>query len=113
MNDRTLVILPPDRIDAWLDPNLTDKNTVQKLISGIEYEPLQVLAVSTAVKQDRPRRFTASIETIGRVLSEPGPLRHHEELLLQRGPVEVTGRGMIPTDVGISRAREQAEVASS
>jgi putative SOS response-associated peptidase YedK len=51
MNDRTPVILPPDRIDAWLDPDLTDKNTVQKLISDIEYEPLQVRAVSTAVNK--------------------------------------------------------------
>jgi hypothetical protein len=51
MNERTPVILPPDRIDAWLDPNLTDKAEVQWLISGIEYEPLQVRAVSTAVNK--------------------------------------------------------------
>jgi len=38
------VILPPDRIDAWLDPKLTDKDAVQQLISGIEYEPLKVRA---------------------------------------------------------------------
>jgi putative SOS response-associated peptidase YedK len=51
MNDRTPVILPQDRIDAWLDPELTDKDAAQKLISGIEYEPLQVRAVSTAVNK--------------------------------------------------------------
>jgi putative SOS response-associated peptidase YedK len=51
LNDRTPVILPPDRIDAWLDPELTDKDAVQKLIGGIEYEPLQVRAVSTAVNK--------------------------------------------------------------
>ena len=51
MNDRTPVILPPNRIDAWLDPELTDKNAALKLISGIEYEPLQVRAVSTAVNK--------------------------------------------------------------
>jgi putative SOS response-associated peptidase YedK len=51
MNDRTPVILPPDRIDAWLDPRLTDKAAVQELIGGIEYEPLQVRAVSTAVNK--------------------------------------------------------------
>jgi putative SOS response-associated peptidase YedK len=44
MNDRTPVILPADRIDVWLDPDLTDKDAVQQLISGIEYEPLQVRA---------------------------------------------------------------------
>jgi putative SOS response-associated peptidase YedK len=48
MNDRTPVILPADRIDAWLNPELTDKDAVQQLISGIEYDPLQVRAVSTA-----------------------------------------------------------------
>jgi putative SOS response-associated peptidase YedK len=51
MNDRTPVILPADRIDAWLDPELTDKDAVQDLISGIEHEPLQVRAVSTAVNK--------------------------------------------------------------
>ena len=51
MNDRTPVILPPDRIDAWLDPELTDKIAALKVISGIEYEPLQVRAVSTAVNK--------------------------------------------------------------
>jgi putative SOS response-associated peptidase YedK len=51
MNDRTPVVLPADRIDAWLDPNLTDKNEAQTLISGIEYKPLQVRAVSTAVNK--------------------------------------------------------------
>ena len=45
------MILPPDRIDAWLDPTLTDKTAMQQLISGIEYEPLQVRAVSTAVNK--------------------------------------------------------------
>ena len=41
----------PDRIDAWLDPELTDKVAALNLISGIEYEPLQVRAVSTAVNK--------------------------------------------------------------
>ena len=51
MNDRTPVILPPDRIGAWLDPELTDKNAALKIISGIKYEPLWVQAVSTAVNK--------------------------------------------------------------
>jgi putative SOS response-associated peptidase YedK len=51
MNDRTPVILPADRIDAWLDPNLTNKDDAQRLITGIEYEPLQVRPVSTAVNK--------------------------------------------------------------
>ena len=42
MNERIPVILPSDRIHASLDPELTDKETVQTLISAIEYAPLQV-----------------------------------------------------------------------
>jgi putative SOS response-associated peptidase YedK len=51
MNDRTPVILPAERIDAWLDPELTDKHAALELITGIEHEPLQVRAVSTAVNK--------------------------------------------------------------
>lgn len=51
MNERTPVILPPDRIDAWLDPSLTDKGAAQQMITGIKYAPLQVRAVSTAVNK--------------------------------------------------------------
>jgi hypothetical protein len=36
---------------SWLDPQLTDKDAVQELIDGIEYEPLQVRVVSTAVNR--------------------------------------------------------------
>jgi hypothetical protein len=49
--NRVAGLTSADRIDAWLDPDLTDKNEAQKLISGIEYEPLQVRAVSTAVNK--------------------------------------------------------------
>jgi putative SOS response-associated peptidase YedK len=45
------VILPPQRIGAWLDPELTDKHAALELITGIEHEPLQVRAVSTAVNK--------------------------------------------------------------
>ena len=48
---RTPVIVPPQRIGAWLDPELTDKHAALELINGIEHEPLQVRAVSTAVNK--------------------------------------------------------------
>jgi putative SOS response-associated peptidase YedK len=51
MNDRTPVILPPERIAAWLDPEQTDKHAALDLITSIEHEPLQVRAVSTAVNK--------------------------------------------------------------
>ncbi len=51
MNERTPVILPPDRIDGWLDPQLTDPDPAMKLITGIEYGLLEVRAVSTVVNK--------------------------------------------------------------
>ena len=73
MNDRTPVILPPDRIDAWLDPELTDKIAALKLISGIEHEPLQVRAVSTAVNKTGRggSRGPELIEPIGEPSDQP------------------------------------------
>ena len=73
MNDRTPVILPLDRIDAWLDPELTDKVAALKLISGIEYEPLQVRAVSTAVNKTGRggSRGPELIEPIGEPSDQP------------------------------------------
>jgi hypothetical protein len=41
---------PPD-LGAGALADLTDKDAVQDLISGIEYEPLQVRPVSTAVNK--------------------------------------------------------------
>ena len=73
MNDRTPVILPPDRIGAWLDPELTDKNAALKLISGIKYEPLRVQAVSTAVNKTGRggSRGPELIEPIGEHSDQP------------------------------------------
>ena len=73
MNDRTPVILPADRIGAWLDPQLTDKIAALKLISEIEYEPLQVRAVSTAVNKTGRggSRGPELIEPIGEHSDQP------------------------------------------
>lgn len=49
---------------------------------------------------------TASMDTIQSVLGEPGPLRHHEQALMQRGYLVITGRGRALTDDGIERAKE-------
>jgi putative SOS response-associated peptidase YedK len=78
MNDRTPVILPPDRIHAWLDPDLTDKDAAYRLTSGIEYEPLQVRAFSTAVNK------TGRGASKGAELIEP--LAHHADQPLQLIP---------------------------
>lgn len=51
IHDRTPLILPSDRIEAWLDPTLTDPVTVRKLMTSIELDPLEVRAVSTDVNK--------------------------------------------------------------
>lgn len=52
--------------------------------------------------------YTASLDSIKATLGEPGPIQHHEQQLLRRGLIEVTGRGRKLTDAGVSRAREEA-----
>jgi Holliday junction resolvasome RuvABC ATP-dependent DNA helicase subunit len=53
--------------------------------------------------------FTASIDTIGAQLGEPGPLKHHEQALLQHGLIEITGRGRKLTEDGVQRAARLLE----
>lgn len=49
-------------------------------------------------------KYTASIESLQAQLGEPGPLRHHEQVLLQKGFLTVTGRGRVLTEEGVERA---------
>jgi Holliday junction resolvasome RuvABC ATP-dependent DNA helicase subunit len=51
--------------------------------------------------------YTASIEYINATLGEPGPLKHHEKQLLQRGLVTITGRGRSLTTSGLTRAKAE------
>jgi putative SOS response-associated peptidase YedK len=51
IHDRTPMILPAERVDAWLDPDLTDKKQVRELLTGIEVPPLEARAVSPAVNR--------------------------------------------------------------
>ena len=55
------------------------------------------------------KNHTASIESLQALLGEPGPLRHHEQALLQRGLLTITGRGRQLTDAGLRRAYELTE----
>lgn len=47
---------------------------------------------------------TASIESIKAQLGEPGPLKHEEQVLLQRNLMTITGRGRKLTEHGRQRA---------
>jgi putative SOS response-associated peptidase YedK len=46
-------VLPRDRVDAWLDPNITDPDEVYKLLAGIQLDSLEVRRVSIAVNNVR------------------------------------------------------------
>lgn len=50
--------------------------------------------------------YTASLETIQAALGEPGPLRHPEQSLIQKGYVTITSRGRKLTESGIARSIE-------
>jgi Holliday junction DNA helicase RuvB len=69
---------------------------------GLTREALEIMQVLYI----EPKR-TMSIESIQATLNEPGPLRHHEQILIQRGYVLVTGRGRMLTEAGAARVEEQ------
>ena len=68
-------------------------------LSQVARDMLTLLLVAT--------NNTASIDSIKAHLGEPGPIRYHEQALLQRGLLEVTGRGRKLTDAGRTRARQE------
>jgi len=51
IHDRTPVMLPADRIDAWLDPARTDNGAVGEVLDGIEPPALQIRTVSREVNK--------------------------------------------------------------
>jgi putative SOS response-associated peptidase YedK len=51
IHDRAPLILPPDRVDAWLDPRLTDPEKVHRLLAGLRVTGLQSRPVSTQVNR--------------------------------------------------------------
>ena len=66
---------------------------------GIPQVAQDILMVLLAAKD-----HTASLESIQAQLGEPGPMRHYEQPLLQKGYLTVTGRGRKLTDEGVARA---------
>jgi putative SOS response-associated peptidase YedK len=51
IHDRTPLILPRDRVDAWLDPSRTEPDEIYEVLDGIVLQPLAVRAVSTRVNR--------------------------------------------------------------
>lgn len=72
--------------------------------AGVSYDGLSTVAQEMLLTLLVAPDHTASIDSIQAQLSEPGPLRHHEQVLLQRGYVTITGRGRCLTDEGVARA---------
>lgn len=53
IHDRSPVIIPRDRINEWLDPDLADKNDVQNLLDTLPDPVLTPRIVSTRVNSVR------------------------------------------------------------
>jgi putative SOS response-associated peptidase YedK len=79
IHDRTPLILPPDRINAWLDPNRTEPDQVYDVLDGIVISPLEVRPVSTKVNR---------VGNDGADLIDPLDVEHPDEPL----QLTLTGR---------------------
>ena len=51
IHDRTPLILPTDRIDAWLDPHLTEPDKIAEVLKGVQAPPLEIRPVSREVNR--------------------------------------------------------------
>jgi putative SOS response-associated peptidase YedK len=51
IHDRTPLILPRDRVDAWLDPHLTDPGKVADVLKGVQAPPMDIRPVSREVNR--------------------------------------------------------------
>lgn len=81
--------------------------------AGVSEDGLATTAREVLVLLLTSHDFTCSIDSIRAHLGEPGPIKHHEQALLQRGLVTVTGRGRKLTDAGIARARQEVATLRS
>ena len=51
IHDRTPLILPLDRVNAWLDPTRTEPAQIYEVLDGIVLQPLAIRPVSTRVNR--------------------------------------------------------------
>src|SRR6476659_10493043 len=70
VHDRTPLILPPDRVDAWLDPTRTDPEKIYEVLDGVVLDPLAVRPVSTRVNRVSTNGLDL-IEPLSEHLDEP------------------------------------------
>jgi Holliday junction DNA helicase RuvB len=76
--------------------------------AGFTRDGLTDVAVDMLLILLMSKNHTCSEQGIAAQLGEPGPLRHHEQLLLQKGLLSITGRGRTLTPEGADRALEIA-----
>lgn len=76
--------------------------------AGFTRDGLTQLALEMMLILSQQANYTASIDSISAMLNEPGPLRHHEQLLMQRGFITITGRGRQLTAGGFARVQALA-----
>jgi Holliday junction DNA helicase RuvB len=77
--------------------------------AGVSADGLTVIAREILILLAFAEGRTMSADSIRANLNEPGPIHHHEQQLLQRGLITITGRGRKLTDYGFARAREEAK----
>ena len=76
--------------------------------SGVSADGLSQICRDMLLLLYGAKDYTSSLDSLRGQLGEPGPLGHHEQVLLQRALLTITGRGRQLTDAGIVRAREEA-----
>lgn len=115
-----VALLPEDRVKVALasdcNPramreiltNLDFATSVEQAIGWAGYSPdglskiaQDILLVLLGADGNR-----ASAPTIASMLGEPGSLQHHEQQLLQRGLMVISGTGRTLTESGLDRAKE-------
>jgi Holliday junction DNA helicase RuvB len=72
--------------------------------AGFSHDGLDQVARDIMLLLLDAKDCTMGLETLSAHLGEPGPLRHHEQILLQKGYLTIEGRGRKLTDDGILRA---------
>jgi len=72
--------------------------------AGVTHDGLSRVAQDMLIVLLDAPDYTASLETIQASLGEPGPMRHAEQKVIQKGYVVITGRGRKLTERGVARA---------
>ncbi|GAB3863566.1 Holliday junction branch migration DNA helicase RuvB [Nocardioides maradonensis] len=78
--------------------------------AGVSKDGLTLIAREILMLLRAATNNTQSIDSLRANLGEPGPIRHHEQQLLRRNLIEVTGQGRRLTDLGRRRASHELDI---